>query len=388
MRRFLSLFLLPALFLLIAPVHACLNDRDTLGEEIKGLPDVVQVITGRFERNPALYYQMRVARISSELNAHPIPLSEYDDAGVACDRLGNDDAAIAWMANKQAQIVRANAAGPAVREQWYRYNANLGTFWVHRWIRAGADRRRMGEVQKARGYIAEAIKIKPDAHFGREKYQLQVMEWILSDTWTTLPDNLRARRETQGDAVKGLSGLIMLGSAWESVDVFAALRDALPPMRDDQLRYLAGLRCQELIDSGHKSLMPDAPTGEGLKQLLHLGAASHARLEEDQHIYHHLRAEADAWQKKRTDYMMARLTARRHPDTDPTFWNDYHDPGPPHIGIPLERRFYLTFGSFLGMPEELSDILWLIFLAGLALLARRFWLRRRKRQPPRLSKRH
>ncbi len=53
-----------AAFALLAamPAHACINDRDTLAEEIKGLPDVAQIITGRFERNPPLYHQMRIDR--------------------------------------------------------------------------------------------------------------------------------------------------------------------------------------------------------------------------------------------------------------------------------------------------------------------------------------
>jgi hypothetical protein len=31
----------------------------------------------------------------------------------------------------------------------------------------------------------------------------------------------------------------------------------------------------------------------------------------------------EGWQEKRIAYMMDRLTAGRHPDTDPSFWNDF-----------------------------------------------------------------
>ena len=74
------------LLLLQSAGHACLNDRDTLAEEIKGLPDVVQVVTGRFERDPPLYYRMRLARVAAELKTSPALLPDYDDAGVACGR--------------------------------------------------------------------------------------------------------------------------------------------------------------------------------------------------------------------------------------------------------------------------------------------------------------
>ncbi len=406
MKRFFVLLLL-ALLLSQASAHACLNDRDTLAEEIKGLPDVVQVVTGRFERNPPLYYQMRLARVAAELKTHPTLLSDYDDAGVACDRLGRDDEAIAWMDKKRARLLQANAADPALKEHWYRYNANTGTFWVHRWLRAGANRHRIGEVQKAREYIAEAIKIKPDAHFGREKYQLQVMDWIVKgqpylspNTWETAVDfDGRARIVPQADptaflshsisldkdSTKALCGLITLGSAWESVDIFDALGHSLPYLRGQQLRYLTELRCRELIGQGHGSLVPGAPKGEDLVRAMRLDKTYHARQSEDERLYRQLRAEADDWQKKRTDYMMARLTAGRHPDTDPSFWNDYHDTGPPQIGIPWERRFYLTLGPFLGMPEEVSDVLWLMFLLGSGLLLRRFWLRHRKGRTPKIT---
>ncbi len=401
MKYFFFLLLLPVLLLSQASAHACLNDRDTLAEEIKGLPDVVQVVTGRFERNPPLYYQMRLARVAAELKANPGLLPDYDDAGVACDRLGRDDEAIRWMNKKRTRLVHLNAADPAIKEQWYRYNANVGTFWVHRWLRAGADRRRIGEVRKARGYIAEAIKIKPDAHFGREKYQLQVMDWIVKErpyltpnTWMTAVDpdghaHIVPQTDPEaffshsaslgGGSTKALCGLIMLGSAWESVDVFDALGHSLSYPREEQLSYLTNLRCRELIEQGHGSLVPGAPKGEDLVRAMHLDMTYHARQGEDERLYRRLRAEADNWQKKRTDYMMARLTAGLHPDTDPTFWSDYRDPGPPQISIPMERRFYLKLGRFLGMTEGMFDFLLIMFPPGLGLMLGRFWLRRRRR---------
>ena len=47
--------------------------------------------------------------------------------------------------------------------------------------------------------------------------------------------------------------------------------------------------------------------------------------------YAKLRAEADAWQKARLDFMLPRLEAGRHPDTDPTFWQGYVETPPPSI---------------------------------------------------------
>src|SRR3954467_13072739 len=120
-------------------VAACLWDRDTPADEAKGMPEVIAVLAGRFERNPPLFYEMRLARVTAYLQSHPEDLAAYDDAGVACDRLGRGDEAIAWMEKKREQLDRLDASRPEVKEQWYRYHANLGTFLVHRWVRQGAD---------------------------------------------------------------------------------------------------------------------------------------------------------------------------------------------------------------------------------------------------------
>src|SRR3954463_10065567 len=81
-------------------VAACLWDRDTPADEAKGMPEVVAVLTGRFARNPPLFYEMRLGRVTAQLRDHPDDLNAYDDladydnAGVACDRLGRGDEAI------------------------------------------------------------------------------------------------------------------------------------------------------------------------------------------------------------------------------------------------------------------------------------------------------
>lgn len=65
---------MPAFALLVGlslSAAACLWDRDTPAEEALGLPEVVAVLTGRFERNPPLYYEMRLARVTLHLQSQP-----------------------------------------------------------------------------------------------------------------------------------------------------------------------------------------------------------------------------------------------------------------------------------------------------------------------------
>ncbi|HEY0072872.1 MAG TPA: hypothetical protein VGB77_02135 [Abditibacteriaceae bacterium] len=334
-----SLLLLGSLFCWIVPGHPCAWDSDTLAAEAKGLPDVVQIITGRFERNPPLYYQMRLQRVTQTLKKQPNKFELYDDAGVACDRLGRGKEAIAWM-NRKRGFLDKRGFNKATKEHWYRYHANLGTFLAHEWLRSGANRRNIKPMQEGRDHIKRAIQINPNAHFGREKYQLEAMQWMLRNPVVKWIDEFPSffevgdEDENSAEAAKGISGLIVLGGGWESIDVFHALHNALAS-RAAPVAYLAAVRSQELARQGKRSLCFGAPTGEALAQLLKPKQFPlmlyEDRYPELQKQYQKLRAEAEEFHQRRTAYMMERLNAGRHPDTDATFWNEWHDAGPPVI---------------------------------------------------------
>ena len=72
-----------------------------------------------------------------------------------------------------------------------------------------------------------------------------------------------------------------------------------------------------------------------------------------------LRAEADTWQKARTEFMLERLNAGRHPDTDPEFWRGYVEspaPGLPTKSVPeyyhdrMEMRQRLSLLVLAAVP--------------------------------------
>lgn len=317
---------------------ACLWDDDTLRQESNGMLDVIRVVTGRFERNPPLYYEMRVTQAQERISENPDDLEAYDNAAVACDRLGRGDEAIAWMDRKLERLDLGQGQLPesTINEHRYRYLANQGTFWVHRWARNGADRTNLDDVRRARDYIAEAIKLNPDAHFGREIYQLKAIEWILDPP--TLSENA-SKLQTfvnfedpatpPNSAVRGLTGLIALGNAWESVDVFNALALALEHDGDrSSVAELARLRCYELIEDGKRSMLPEAPSDpEELKRLVDAsrGIGNNFIRARDKlaAAFTEMRAEADVWHEARTAFLVAKLEAGQHPDTDPSFWSGY-----------------------------------------------------------------
>ena len=363
------------------PLNACLWDRDTPQEEGDNRPDVVAALTGRFERNPPLYYQMRLDRVATHLQDHPDHLDSYDDAGVACDRLGRGEVAISWMERKLSQIQDQDPSDP---RHLYRYHANVGTFIMHEWLRGGADRSQIERVRAAREHIALAIEINPDAHFGREAYQLLAMDWIINpptESWHDLPNLLgwsfgdihgeRTEPSEAEEAVHALAGLVILGNAWESVDVFHALNVALQRdsvgferSRDggrNTLAYFAWLRCCELIDDGKSSLYPGAPTGNDLKSVLPAPdfPSQNSLLE---NAFSDLRADAESWHVNRMAFMNGRLRAGRHPDTDSRFWEGYDEaPIPKLPSISLHEAYHAN------VNRRMRD-----FIVGCALIASLF----------------
>ncbi|MBC7807758.1 MAG: hypothetical protein H7145_16620, partial [Akkermansiaceae bacterium] len=253
-------------------------------------------------------------------------------------------------------------------DRWYRYYANIGTFRVHRWLHDGADRKRIAEVKQARAEIAKAIAIKPNAHFGRETYQLQVMDWIIADgkvkndtSRTELGDHLS--KVNDRPITEGLAGLVVLGNAWESMDVFTALGRKLVREESGVLGYLAALRATELARKGKKSLFSPLNPNDSRDATQRIEDEIRVQIPSKEWLpakYGELRAEAEVWQQSRTRFMMRRLNAGRHPDTDPHFWNGYSPNSAPSLstGAFAEWRdrtftatnlflmvFYTLFGS-------------------------------------------
>lgn len=351
----LALFALFAIFL-APPLQACIWDRDTLESETTGVPEAVAVISGRFPRNPPLYYEMRIERISKEIEKEDSQLELYDDIAVALDRVGRGEEAIKWMERKERLLLSGDQSSANVKEHTYRYLANLGTFRAHQWLRRGGDFKDVGDLEQARNLISRAIKLNPKAHFNREIYQLHFLDWVL--TRTKQPEsaklNFLSLREVplasnedgdqHSEAIRGVSGLIALGNAWESVDVFRVLELLLREEGRSSVAYLARRRWQELLAAGGRSFLGEAVHSLRLDQSL----KDTYPLDPE---YQYLRWEADRWQRARTNYMLKRLRQGRHPDTDASFWDDFTD-------YPVGARPFWFMG-----PVELLQYLLFLSLA-------------------------
>lgn len=204
MRRLTLLLLLS---LAATPALACMWDYDTLAMERTRFPSIHELITGKFVRHSEAFYRWRVADRRARLAKQPGDLQLTDDLAVALDKLGQSDEA--------AELMRQSLAKDADR---YETHANLGTFLIHG-----------GKLEAGLEHLERAVEINPDAHFGRERYQILLVRYVLErkgDGELTLPlrrDNkgfdafLAAEKDEPLDAediqsaVKGVSGMLRFG---------------------------------------------------------------------------------------------------------------------------------------------------------------------------------
>lgn len=137
--------------------HACVWDRDTVQLETKLFPGVLEVMTGQFPRHSAEFYQWRAGVVRARIEAGQGSPALFDDLAVAVHKLGRHQEAVDLMQGSLKQAPRR-----------YETLSNLGTFAIY-----------TGDLKASRQWLKEALAINPEAHFGRERYQLWLVEQIM-----------------------------------------------------------------------------------------------------------------------------------------------------------------------------------------------------------------
>jgi len=132
-------------------------DYDTLAQERARFPSALELVSGKFLRHSDEFYAWRVADREARLEAGDHSPELYDDLAVALSKLGEDGRAIELMIAKEA-----------LHPGLYESAANLGTFYIHD-----------GQLESGIEHIERALELNPDAHFGRERYQLYLARYVL-----------------------------------------------------------------------------------------------------------------------------------------------------------------------------------------------------------------
>ncbi len=194
---------------------------------------------------------------SSLAKLKQLTLNEFDDLAVALERLGRRDEALTVLASKAERL----AVEPDPEHQ-YRYHANLGTVLAH----AGRFKTAIAELEKA-------INLNPEAHFGRERYQIDLIRYLAAtqkDTtlwsrhnflsWSghsvmevyhgrmSFTEEFEPRiKDSFEDAFQGVTGMLRFGGL-EGPELYRALGDLC---RREQHLNLAWRFYLSALEKGH-----------------------------------------------------------------------------------------------------------------------------------------
>lgn len=204
--------------LLAGPAWACLWDDDALVDEKRGLPGMAALLADRYERHSALYYEKRIERARATLAKDAANAREHDNLTVALDKLGRYTEALAAALAKEKALPGE-----------YTTQANLGTVYYH-----------LGRKDEAIAAIERALKINPDAHFGREAFQLALVKG------TPIED-------VKGDPVAAFAGMIRFSDP-RSPELWCALGEALSRRGDMHFALRAFLRAQDAMGGDTKRI--------------------------------------------------------------------------------------------------------------------------------------
>lgn len=366
---------LQLLIVLLAPAlgACCVWDRDTLASEAKGQEAVADAITGKIDRFPPRFYEMRFARLEELLKTKPFDLGLYDDCATALNRLGKHDDALAWCTKKREAMAKFQA-GEGPRDSRYRDEKNFteqsrrllvneASIRLQRWVAKGLPRDLLDDVKIARSLIADARKL--NATFESERYLQMLAEWFIAgeqpEKDRMLPEALGLRlanKTARGpndelknkgltDCFDGLAGLIRSSETWECVDVFYWLSLAFAVDGKQSLAYMARLRAFELIDAGKGSFVPGAPKGDALKAAIVPYLFESGRRVEAKTVSDQARAEieeefgrrrrfAQRMLEARWEFMATKFEMGAHPDIDLRFWAGYEPPTMLKRDLPTE----------------------------------------------------
>ncbi len=319
MKRWL---LIPLIINIAVGVFACAWDDDTLAAEVNGLPTVADAIVGRIDVNPPLYYEIRIKLSMARLAKNRRDYEAYDNLSVAYDKLGRFSEAMSILAKKRAAMEGQELEPKSgdSRDPWYRYHANLGTVLAHEWVRRQpkADPKHLTEGIRQ---LQRSIEINPDAHFGREVVQVKILQMLnrkfgaaQSETDYSPESDWHAFVNKQGAAnvIDGVIGMMALGAGADSPEMISLISSSLG-RRDAHLSQLTTLRLQEMAAA---------------KQIpkLDFEIASHYMPRDERGVeqtYQKLRANAKTFRKNRDAFMVAKLKAGQHPDSQSDFWEGY-----------------------------------------------------------------
>jgi|GEM_PF-6057834 len=158
---------------------------------------------------------------------------------------------------------------------------------------------------------------EPDPEIRRQQKYLDQASFLPLYPYSSATEPGGLKHAGFEDGVQGVSGLIALGDAWGSPDVFHTMFRLLETDGQNSVAHLARLRSNELLKAGAKSFSPDqVATDKVTSQIVQETGGLEQWFQE-------ARAKADSNHQAREAFMIERLGSGMHPDTDSDFWDGY-----------------------------------------------------------------
>jgi hypothetical protein len=140
------------------------------------------VIHERFAKHGPAHYRER-DRLTREKLAtldpdDPAGFPLRDDLAAGLERLGKSAEAVDVMRDKLARQRKRGIAG----RDLYTSFANLGTFLIHANLpkAMAGDAEARDRFREGIGLIRQSVEVNPEAHFGRERWQAAIAEFLLA----------------------------------------------------------------------------------------------------------------------------------------------------------------------------------------------------------------
>jgi len=140
------------------------------------------VLLERYPKHGQAFYRERnrldLAKLAALPAEHPSRFEAIDDLGVGLERLGKSAEAAALLRDKLEAQRKRGIKGRAL----YTSHANLGTFLIHSSFAQAlaGDQQARDRSREGVELIRESVKLNPEAHFGRERWQLAIAEFLLA----------------------------------------------------------------------------------------------------------------------------------------------------------------------------------------------------------------
>lgn len=338
MRRFVMIALLVA-----APLAASPWDRDRPGDNY--VASVADACSGRFDRMPPKYYEMRIERLSAAVAGSKLDsdaaLNDADDLLVAYLRLGRLPEAMALVERKALAVDVFRAADARLYAiHTDRMLKNRAMCLLARW-RAQGDRADLAKAVEA-SLKAESMarQIAENTYLSRE---LEFLRRRPTPADSVFPNPLNIveanfvgagkagmlKKLKLGGAIEHLVRRVTYGGEWDNADLFYALELTCALEGRDKDAALAWARACELIDGGARLAATHNLSPEALKSAIGTYLSATARSEAPARLAA-AKSEATIWREARAADIAAALEHGEHPDTDNEFWK--------HVGNPAWTR--------------------------------------------------